>query len=191
MLWSEELKRDIPLGWQVKKLGEVATVRAGGDKPKFFSLEETETCCVPIYSNGITNNGLYGYTNEATVKDPSVTISARGTIGFSVLRNKPFLPIIRLIVITPHVLGSVKYFDNYIKTIVFENSGSVQQQLTIPQISNINILNPQVDILKKFEAVTSPIVSKIEIINEENQNLAKLRDWLLPMLMNGQLKVML
>jgi type I restriction enzyme S subunit len=189
MVWSEELKRDVPEGWEVNDICNVASIKAGGDKPVVFSNEQNEQNNIPIYSNGITNDGLYGFTNKATIQSQSVTVSARGTIGFSVLRNKPFVPIIRLIVITPNLSGSGKYFHEYIKNIVFENSGSVQQQLTVPQISKIRIVYPSEEILKKYGEVTSPMTDKTEILKEENKKLAELRDWLLPMLMNGQVKV--
>lgn len=189
MVWNNELNREIPAGWEVKKLGEVATIKAGGDKPSIFSSEKTESCQIPIYSNGINNDGLYGYTNEATINSQSVTISARGTIGYSVLRNKSFVPIIRLIVITPHILGCAKYFYEFIRGIEFEKSGSVQQQLTSPQVSQLDILYPTIDVLNKFETATSSGVSEIESLKEQNQALLGLRDWLLPMLINGQIKI--
>lgn len=189
MIYNPTLKREIPEGWGVKKIGEVAMAKAGSDKPHIFSIEKTETCPIPIYSNGISNDGLYGFTNEATVTNQSVTISARGTIGYSILRNTPFVPIIRLIVITPHASGSANYFYEYLRTIEFEKSGSVQQQLTVPQVSDINILYPPIDVLKKFETLTSSGIEKIENIKEQNLTLTKLRDWLLPMLMNGQVTV--
>lgn len=189
MVWNEELKREIPLGWEVKKFGEIASIIAGGDKPKVFSVEKTDTCSAPIYSNGISDEGLYGYTDKAKITERSITVSARGTIGYCVLRTKPFVPIIRLIVITPHISFSTKYFEEYFKSFEFEKSGSVQQQLTVPQVSNIDILYPPIDILKRYDEVTSPLISQIEILKEESLQLAKLRDWLLPMLMNGQVTV--
>lgn len=189
MVWSEELKRKVPEGWEVKKLGEVATIKAGGDKPAVISSEKTNECPIPIFSNGIVNDGLYGYTNKAIINNQSVTISARGTIGFCVLRNIPFVPIIRLISLTPNFKGSAKYFYEALTHFIFENSGSVQQQLTVPQVQNIKILYPNEDALKMFDNITSPMIDRIEIIKEENQHLSSLRDWLLPMLMNGQVKV--
>jgi type I restriction enzyme S subunit len=84
MEWNEELKREIPKGWEVGYIEDIANVKAGGDKPKVFSLEKTEETSIPIYSNGIENEGLYGYTNEAVITQSSVTISARGTIGYCV-----------------------------------------------------------------------------------------------------------
>lgn len=189
MVWNEELKREIPEGWEVKNIGEVTDVKAGGDKPKEYSEIKTDTYKIPIFSNGITNDGLYGYTKEAKILKPSLTVSARGTIGYCVLRNKPFVPIIRLIVITPKNSYEVKYFYEFIKNLEFENSGSVQQQLTVPQISNLKIILPSIDLLKKYEFLTSAGIDKIEINKKENQELASLRDWLLPMLMNGQVSV--
>lgn len=47
------------------ELGDIATISAGGDKPAVYSKDLTEQCCIPIYSNGIDNEGLYGYTNSA------------------------------------------------------------------------------------------------------------------------------
>jgi type I restriction enzyme S subunit len=189
MVWNEELKREIPDGWEVKTIGEVAKIKAGGDKPAKHSIEKTEINNVPIYSNGITNDGLYGYTNNAVINEQSVTISARGTIGFCVLRNKPFVPIIRLISLTPQLNGSAKYFYETLKNFIFENSGSVQQQLTVPQVTGLKILYPNEAILKKFDEITTPMINRIDFIKEENQLLASLRDWLLPMLMNGQVRV--
>ena len=189
LVWNEELKREIPEGWEVKEIGEVAIVKAGGDKPENYTIEKTKTNNVPIYSNGITNNGLYGYTSKSIINEQSITISARGTIGFCVLRNKPFVPIIRLISLIPNLKGSAKYFYEALKNFIFENSGSVQQQLTVPQVTRIKILYPNEDILKKYDEVTSPMIERVEIIQKENQKLIELRDWLLPMLMNGQVKV--
>ena len=188
MVWNEALKSEIPLGWEVKKFAEVAAITAGGDKPAVFSLEKNANCSVPIYSNGVSNEGLYGYTDKAKIKDKSITVSARGTIGYCVLRSKPFVPIIRLIVIVPHISISTKYFEEYVKDLKFEKSGSVQQQLTVPQVSEIDILCPPVDILKKFDEATSFSMSQTYILKEESQQLTELRDWLLPMLMNGQVK---
>lgn len=189
MVWNEELKREIPVGWEVKELEEIATIKAGGDKPKYYTVERTEQNNIPIYSNGILNDGLYGYTINPVITDQSVTISARGTIGFCVLRNKPFVPIIRLITLTPKVKGSAKYFYETLRNFIFENSGSVQQQLTVPQVNRIKILYPAPEMINSFEGITSPLLHKIEIHKEENEQLAYLRDWLLPMLMNGQVRV--
>jgi len=189
MVFSEELKREIPEGWEVKDLGEVSKIKAGGDKPENYTLEKTELNKIPIYSNGITNDGLYGYTDQPVIQDQSVTISARGTIGFCVLRSYPFTPIIRLIAVIPLRKGFAKYFYETLKNFNFENSGSVQQQLTVPQVSRIKLIYPEENVLDSYSKIVAPFVARIELDKKENQKLSELRDWLLPMLMNGQVKV--
>jgi type I restriction enzyme S subunit len=189
MVYSEALKREIPDGWNVKELSDIAVIKAGGDKPKILSSEKNKDCSIPIYSNGIKNYGLYGYTRNAKINNPSITISARGTIGVSFLRMKPFVPIIRLIVVTPLNQNYLKYLDECLSNIAFENSGSVQKQLTAPQVSGLKIICPTDDLLEKFTSMVSSSVSEIEIIKDQSNELAKLRDWLLPMLMNGQVTV--
>lgn len=189
MVYNKTLKRDIPKGWEVKKLSEIANLKAGGDKPSEFSDIPTEDLTVPIFSNGIINDGLYGYTNSSTIKKPSITISARGTIGFSKIRMNPFVPIIRLISITPIEEFFLKYLEQFFKDMDFENSGSVQQQLTVPQIKDLAILLPSEKTLNKFHGITLNGLLQIENNNEQIIELTKLRDWLLPMLMNGQVTV--
>ena len=189
MVYNQELKREIPEGWEVKTLNTITNIIAGGDKPKDFSEYQTSELSIPIYSNGIENEGLYGFTNNARINNPSITISARGTIGYCCLRFKPYLPIVRLISVTPKIQNQIVFFYQAIKNLVFENSGSVQQQLTVPQVSELKIVLPPEFYLTKFEKIGILLFSKIENIKQQNQELAKLRDWLLPMLMNGQVSV--
>ena len=49
--------------WKKVKLGEICEIYAGGDKPKIFCNYQTDECKVPVYSNGIDNDGLYGFTD--------------------------------------------------------------------------------------------------------------------------------
>jgi type I restriction enzyme S subunit len=124
-------------GWEIKKLSEVCELFAGGDVPKEdFSKFKTEKHQVPIFANGEKNDGLYGYTSIAKITKPSITVSARGTIGFSVKRLESFYPIVRLITITPKDLRllDLTFLDYSIKGIDFKHSGSSIPQLTIPMI---------------------------------------------------------
>ena len=60
---------------------------ACNDIPENYTLTKTEQNQIPIYSNGVENDGLYGYTNKERCTEPAITISARGTIGFVALRT--------------------------------------------------------------------------------------------------------
>ena len=78
----------------------------------------------------------------------------------------------------------LEHYSNLFKTKA-EIEQEIEQikniQLTIPQVSNLSILYPPIDILKKFETSTSSILRKAEILKEQNLTLIQLRDWLLPM----------
>jgi len=90
-------------GWEVKTLENICKrIFAGGDVPKNnLSKFKTDKYNIPIFANGEKNKGLYGYTDISKVVDPSITVSARGTIGYSEIRNEPFFPVVRLIVLIP------------------------------------------------------------------------------------------
>jgi len=179
MVWNEELGKEIPKGWENKLISDVGNIKAGGDKPNVFSDIKTSNCSIPIYSNGITNNGLYGYTNKHNYPKNSITISARGTIGFCVLRREDFDAIVRLLVLIPNNPTSAIYLWQTIKQIEFDNSGSVQNQLTIPQVSVLNILYPTQEILKRYDSIVNLVYKNLEWQAKENQKLSELKDLLL------------
>jgi len=172
-----------------KRIGEIATVKAGGDCPITFSKTRTRKCNIPIFSNGTEDRGLYGFTNKAKIEGHSITVAARGTIGYCERRLMPFVPIIRLLAITPKEDGAYIYLHQVIRGMKFNKNGSVQQQLTIPEISFIEIPYPHSGILHEYNNVASPIVEMIERNISENEILTKQRDELLPLLMNGQASV--
>ena len=172
-----------------KRIGEIATVKAGGDCPITFSKTRTQKCNIPIFSNGTEDRGLYGFTNKANIEGHSITVAARGTIGYCERRLMPFVPIIRLLAITPKEDGAYIYLHQVIGGMKFKKNGSVQQQLTVPEISFVEIPYPHSGVLHEYNKVASPIVKIIERNISENEILTKQRDELLPLLMNGQASV--
>lgn len=172
------------------ELGNITSITAGGDKPSIYSKKLTEKCYIPIYSNGIENEGLYGYTDFAKINSPGITISARGTIGYICLRTKPYVPIVRLISVIPNIEGlSAEYLYLWALTQNFSATGTTQQQLTVPNLKKIPIGIPTKEILEKFNSIVIPIFQLIEKNKDENMILAHLRDILLPKLMSGELRI--
>jgi len=146
--------------WEAKKLGEVCEeLFAGGDAPKNnFSKIKTEKYFIPIFANGIEGKDLYGYTDIKKVTKPSITISARGTIGYSVLRKEAFYPIVRLIVLIPNSKIIDLYFLYYATcNFKFFNTGTSIPQLTIPMIENIKIPLPLLEIQEQIVAKLSAV----------------------------------
>lgn len=133
---DEEKPFEIPDSWEWVRLGNIGEIFAGGDKPKTFSKTEDKYHTVPIYSNGIENKGLYGFTDKARVYDPAITLSARGTIGHVEYRKKPYLPIIRLISFVPYnekCLNCIFYFLQS-EILIEKGDGSSIPQLTVPKL---------------------------------------------------------
>ena len=163
---------------------------AGGDKPKNISKIMSAECPYPIYSNGLDNEGLYGYTDKAKIFDESVTVSARGTIGFVCLRHTPYVPIVRLVTLIPkETILSAKYLYLYLKQLHISGTGTTQQQLTVPDFRKTEILIPDNAVMMNFTRAVTPLFKKIWTNEDENTQLSLLRDTLLPKLMSGELDV--
>ena len=180
----------MPEGWKVGKLSDISILSAGGDKPKEISDKITEDYKVPIYSNGLDNFGLYGYTNKAKIFEESVTVSARGTIGFVCLRMVPYVPIVRLISLIPKTdFVSAKYLYLHLLNCNITGTGTTQQQLTVPAFSKEQIIIPSKNAIDSFTNTVNPFFETIVHNRKENEKLSSMRDTLLPKLMNGEIKV--
>ena len=150
--------------WQIKTLNEVCDkISAGGDKPDDCTTEKTEENQIPIFSNGIKNKGLCGYTKTPTITKPALTISARGTIGFACVRYEPFFPIVRLICVIPNEKLVVLEFLCYaLQYIIPQGEGTSVPQLTIPNFKKIKIPIPPLDEQKRIASALSKIDAYLE-----------------------------
>lgn len=156
-------------GWEVKKLKDVCIkLFAGGDVPKEnYSETCTEEYNIPIYSNGIGDNALYGYTCIKKVEDVSITISGRGTIGYCEVRKAPFYPIIRLIVATPLTSTVLPIILKYIiDNLDLKSTGGAIPQLTIPMIKDRFIPIPPLPLQHQFATKIEAIEKQKELIKQ-------------------------
>ncbi|MFX2610373.1 restriction endonuclease subunit S [Enterobacter mori] len=180
MDYCEALNILVPNGWGVIDLGELANIKAGGDRPEIVSDSITEDCNVPIYANSTENEGLYGYTNKAKVKENSITVSARGAIiGYTVLRLESFVPIVRLIVVTPKKQELLNYLYESIRQFQFDSSASAQGQLTAPEMKGRLVLSPLPNVLEQYQKTTSILIGYIRNIKEQSETISKLKSVLL------------
>jgi type I restriction enzyme S subunit len=156
---------DLPNGWEWKELNDVSKkIFAGGDKPENVSEFITDKLNIPIYANGAKNNGLYGYTDAYKVKDECITISARGTIGFTVVRNEKFLPIVRLIVVIPNDDVLSKILKYYLDYELVENTGSSIPQLTVPTVKKLMFPLPPLSEQQRIVSKLDNLFEKIDIV---------------------------
>ena len=178
-----------PKEWKICRIDQLSKIKAGGDAPDDSTKEITDECSIPIYSNGIENEGLYGYTSKAKINKPSISISARGTVGYTCLRRVSYTPIVRLICIIPHEEKLANWLFYYFKRTIVIANGTSQQQITIPMMSREKVLLPTNNLIQKFYEYSTCCLDEIDSLKAQNSNLEKQRDMLLPRLMSGKLEV--
>lgn len=184
-----ELENGLPKEWKICRIDQLSKIKAGGDAPDDSTKEITDECSIPIYSNGIENEGLYGYTSKAKINKPSITISARGTVGYTYLRRVSYTPIVRLICIIPHEEKLVNWLFYYFKRTIVIANGTSQQQITIPMMRREKVLLPTNNLIQKFYEYSNCYLDEIDRLKAQNSNLEKQRDMLLPRLMSGKIEV--
>jgi type I restriction enzyme S subunit len=166
--------------WEVKKLDDVSNIFAGGDVPKGnYSKVYTTKFSIPIYTNGEKNKGLYGYTNLPRVTKPCLTISARGTIGYSEIREEQFYPAIRLIVVIPNDdILELRFLKYALSLIDINHSGTSIPQLTVPMVKDFLIPIPSYEDQKNIVSILDKAftaIDKAKANTEKNlQNAKKL-----------------
>lgn len=162
---------NLPEGWHYGNISEIARLKVGGDKPEVFSEEITNVCSVPVYANGTDNEGIFGYTDRASVTGRCVTITARGTIGCCFFRKTPFVPIVRLIVVQPLKECYDYYLFHNLAFANLQGDGSVQSQLTVPQLQMIKILIPSEDSVAEFHCKVEPLDEHVDLLRKENSKM--------------------
>ena len=151
-------------------LGRICNISSAGDKPIVFEEVKSDRCSIPVIANGIENEGIIGYTNIAKVETEAVTVSARGNIGTAFYRNTPYYPVIRLLTITPKNYFDIdcRYLYYLLKNSSLKGIGSVQAQLTVPDVSEMEIFYEEDYATQKR---ISDILSSIDLMIENNTSI--------------------
>lgn len=194
MAWNEELKKEVPEGWVVKRLSNVGQLLMG-QSPKSESYNENGEG-FPLINGAVElqKDKVYitKYTNVPTriCKKDDLIFCIRATIGNLRFAEQEYCLGRGVAALTPnkkeyteylyHVINNI--LDVYGKTL----TGSIIVGITKDDLAEKNIVCPTDDILEKFSEIVYPMLTKIRINEKENQEIASLRDFLLPLLMNGQ-----
>lgn len=144
--------------WKNSYLKDICNyMKAGGDKPADFVEEQDDTHCIPVVANGISNDGIIGYSSEAKYDGETVTISGRGTIGYSIYRNYPYYPVVRLIVLGPKKDIHAKFLKYAFDAFPEEGTGSSIPQLTVPMIKGkvipVPLIEEQTEIVRILDSL--------------------------------------
>jgi type I restriction enzyme S subunit len=181
-------------GWVEARLEDCcAEIFAGGDVPKDnHSKTPTQNHKIPIYTNGEKNCGLYGYTDKARVTSQSITISARGTIGYTVIRQESFFPAIRLIVVVPNLdCLDLGFLFHAVSNMNVAHSGTSIPQLTVPMVREFLIplppLSEQKQIVNQLDALAAETQRLETLYTQKLAALAELKKSLLHQAFSGEL----
>lgn len=177
--------------WEVKKLGDVFEIRAGGDLNKYdYSKIKTSLFKYPVYSNAHSNKGLYGFSKTFDFNGNYLTVSARGGIGYSVSRNEKFNAIGRLLILKPIEKINVKYVEEYINLkIEFSVESTGVPQLTAPQISKYTIALPSIEEQTHIATILSDMDKEIELIEAQLAKHQVLKQGLMQELLTGKIRL--
>ena len=134
-----------------------------------FSEYKTSTYIFCIYSNSLADHGLYGYTDVPKYSGDSITITGRGSIGHAEYRPFDFDAIIRLLVLIPKdkdIIDSryvTELINSYVK---FPLESTGVPQLTVPQIENIEISLPAIEVQRKIANALSDVDGMISSLEK-------------------------
>ena len=211
MVYNETLKREIPEGWEVKTVGDYCKSTGGfafksswwtdngmpvvkiKDIQEDYTINLSDLAFVDISDKNIDDKfkakpgdvliAMTGATvgKYAIVPYTEKPLYVNQRVGYFNLGIKPEKKL-------PFLINSLnqKYFRESVFTLA---SGAAQPNISNEQINNIQLLLPSKEIIELYNKVFEPYYSKILLNQKQNQELSALRDWLLPMLMNGQVKV--
>jgi len=204
MIYNEALKREIPDGWEggnilaISEIGGGATPSKkapefwGGEVPFFTPTDaKSEPFCLDTEDH-ITQLGL---GNSATRLYPQGTlfITARGSVGKAMIISRAMAMNQSCYALCPHDgVGSAFLYFHTLSLMDYlhaKSSGSVFNSIVTNDINFTPAVVPAFQQLTSFNEVAEPMFKSILTHQEQNQQLTKLRDWLLPMLMNGQVTV--
>lgn len=205
MVYNKQLKREIPSNWVVEKIGNILNTSLGGTpstKEKHFWengvynwLNSGEIANFPIVSSELK------ITQEA-IKDSATELLSKGTVLLSITRHlRPTVLAIDACanqsVVGIKEKGELKYYflypylKNEIPRLMSLRIGAQQPHINKEIVDDSVIVLPD-SCSNLLELYNSKVAKPYEMIMNnafENQQLTQLRDWLLPMLMNGQVKV--
>ncbi len=205
MVWNEQLKREIPKGWRCVALSDFISVENSSVNPATLGIEIMEHYSIPAYDD----NFYPAFEQADTIQSGKYRVR-KNSILVSKL-NPQFKRVWDPFCISENTICSTEFMvyiphNDYLRPFCFAlvNSDGFYRHMVSKAISSTGSrkrIQPDVSLMYQFAVPNTdsllstfseryrPIMDKLKQVRLENQELTKLRDWLLPMLMNGQARV--
>ena len=203
MVYNAELKREVPEGWEVDMVGtKIRTCLGGTPSPKeevywkdgsIHWLNSGEVAEFPVVSSEAK-------ITSAAIEASATELMPKGTVVMSITRHlRPSILAIEACA-NQSVVGLYEsdrlkrsylypYMVNEVPRFMALRTGAQQPHINKETVDVSWIVLPPGDIMDAYYAAVDTMYDLIDCNALENQELASLRDWLLPLLMNGQVRV--
>ena len=185
MVYNDDLKRKVPYGWIVRDLGSVTNILRGD----LITSDTMKNGSVKVVSAGVKSSNFHDQANRSA---NVITVSSSGNAGYVNFWREPIFASDCITIqagSTVETILALQFLKMIQMHIYRKASGSVQPHVYPSDLSSLKYLLPPKNLVDLFEGKVIAVNELIGRQNQENDKLEKLRDWLLPMLMNGQVKI--
>ena len=208
MVYNATLKREIPVGWRIDELGNISSLIRRGLSPSYVELGGIAVLnqkCIREHKISFLDARRHAIVLEAEderllhhfdVLINSTGVGTLGRVAFVKRLNEEKTTVDSHVTIVranskrihlEYLAWTVLRFQTVIEAAANGSTGQVE--LNKAFLEELNIVVPDTALQKSFSAFVSPLVKVMAAKEKEVEHLTQLRDWLLPMLMNGQVTV--
>lgn len=172
---------EIPEGWRAGRLKDLVIVKYGKDHKKLHDGK------IPVYGSG----GIIRYAGEFLYSGESVLIPRKGTLNNVFYVNEAFWSVDTMFYTQMKQKNIAKYIYFFVSTqnLISMNAGSAVPSMTTEILNNLKCVIAPLEIMKRFDIIQTPIFEAMQKNSIENKKLSVIRDFLLPKLMSGELKI--
>jgi len=183
---AESALGQIPRGWQVGSVGEIAEV-SSGKRPGERYREPSPAAYVPLWGG----NGPMGFVSEPLIEYPIILTGRVGTLGSVFRITSPVWPSDNTLVLRPYEAMVFEFLFLQLQRVEFPslNRGSTQPLLTQTDLKAQRFPLPPPKVLSLFRDAVRPLYLRVDAANKESKLLAELRDTLLPKLISGDVRL--
>lgn len=212
MVWSNDAKKELPASWNSAKMSDaIEGIRTGLNPRDNFKLGNGTIKYITV--KNLRSDGILDFSGCDTIDETARAIVHRrsdvctGDILFASIAPLGRCHLVQELpqdwdinesvfsircnkaTVTPEYLYMHLQSEAFVKESTACSTGSVFKGIRINTLLDSRVFLPPMQVIEKFSQQTKPLFSLQYNLNKEIQALTQLRDWLLPMLMNGQATV--